>query len=126
NYPETLDSNGDLIWEHEGEPLYYGNPFAYTKQYYESKIDGITSNINLSYTLFSYFKAKVSGGYNTSNTYSEYLVPRKSTDPRYNVDGYMITGNNRYRSWIVEPQLEYSRMHTIGTLNVLVGATFQQ
>src|SRR5690606_25390774 len=27
NYPETLDSNGDLIWEHEGEPLYYGNPF---------------------------------------------------------------------------------------------------
>lgn len=126
NYPETLDGQGNLIWEYEGEPLYYGNPYEYTKESYESSTNGITSNINLSYLLLYGLTAKVSGGYNTSNTYSEYLRPRSATDPRYDVDGSMITGDNRYKSWIIEPQIEYNKSFKAGTLHVLAGTTFQQ
>ncbi|GGH16584.1 SusC/RagA family TonB-linked outer membrane protein [Sphingobacterium alkalisoli] len=126
NYPQKRDGEGNLLWEYNGIPLYYGNPFAYTEEKFESRSNALTSNLNLSYSLWQGLVAKLSAGYNTTATFTEYLAPKISKDPQYDVDGSMTTGDNKYHNWIVEPQLEYNDKLLAGSLQVLIGTTFQQ
>ncbi|MBE8721565.1 SusC/RagA family TonB-linked outer membrane protein [Sphingobacterium pedocola] len=126
NYPKTRDQEDDLIWEYDGVPLYYGNPYAYTKEKFESRSNALMTNMNLSYRLWKSLVAKVSAGYNTTTTFTEYMAPKLAKDPQYDVDGSMTTGDNTYHNWIVEPQLEYNDVLFGGKFQVLLGTTFQQ
>ncbi|GEM63920.1 SusC/RagA family TonB-linked outer membrane protein [Sphingobacterium faecium NBRC 15299] len=126
NYPKTLDENGNLIWEYDGVSLYYGNPYDYTKQKYQVTTKGLTTNLSMSYKIFKDLTARINSGYNSIDTYSEYLIPKSAGDPQYNPTGYMSTGNNNYDSWLMEPQLEYNKTIYQSKLSVLIGSTFQQ
>ncbi|RYF15864.1 MAG: SusC/RagA family TonB-linked outer membrane protein, partial [Flavobacteriales bacterium] len=126
NYPKTLDENGNLIWQYDGVSLYYGNPYDYTKQKYQVTTKGLTTTLSMSYKILNDLTARVNGGYNFIDTYSEYLIPKSAGDPQYNPTGYMSTGNNNYDSWLLEPQLEYNKTINLSKLNVLLGSTFQQ
>lgn len=126
NYPNTLDGNGNLIWEFDGTPLYYGNPFDYTKSKFKVATKGLSSNLVLNYKFLETFTARISGGYNIMDTYSEYLLPISAADPHYEQTGSMATGNNMFDSWIIEPQLEYNNSFSSSKLNILLGSSFQQ
>ncbi len=126
NYPRTLDENGNLIWEYDGVSLYYGNPYDYTKQKYQVNTKGLTTNLSVSYKLLKDLTARLNGGYNYIDTYSEFLVPKSAGDPQYTPTGYMATDNNNYDSWLLEPQVEYNKAFNHSKLNVLLGSTFQQ
>ncbi|OCA76378.1 hypothetical protein BBI01_06710 [Chryseobacterium artocarpi] len=125
NYPDPIAEDGTLIWENNGEPLYYGNPFAYTKERFASKMNNLNANMMLGYTFFKGLTAKISLGYNSVDTETKLLVPGQAQDPRYAPEPYMQTSDLKNKSWIIEPQLNYTTALLGGSLQALLGSTFQ-
>lgn len=125
NYPNVVTDDGSLIWEFDGEPLYYGNPLSYTKEDYRAKMNSLNSNLLLNYTIVKGLTSKVSLGYNTVNTHETHLMPQESKDPRYMPEPSMQTSEINNKSWIIEPQIDYAIGLLGGNLQALLGSTFQ-
>jgi len=125
NYPDPIAEDGSLVWEYKGEPLYYGNPFAYTKEKFSSKMNNLNVNMTLGYVFFKGFTSKISMGFNRVDTETKLLVPSQAQDPRYAPAPWMQTSDLKNKSWIIEPQLNYTTALLGGTLQALLGSTFQ-
>jgi TonB-linked SusC/RagA family outer membrane protein len=130
NYPDLLDSQGNLTWSYSGASLGQGgtsvNPYSYIKMKYRLNTYNLISNLQTEYRLIPGFNARLSLGYNTINS-SEYSgSPKSSFNPATNPKATASFGSSAIRSWIAEPQLEYSRKTGKGRLQILLGSTFQQ
>ncbi|WP_293906104.1 SusC/RagA family TonB-linked outer membrane protein [Sphingobacterium sp. UBA5670] len=126
NYPDLFDSNGNLLWEYKGVPLYYDNPYAYLKTSYTAKSSNLNSSLNLSYRVLPEVKLMLNGGYNAIQINETSLYPITSMNPLYNPTGYSTLGNNALKSWILEPQAEYKLAAKSSQFTILLGSTFQK
>lgn len=128
NYPELLQSNGDLVWNYKGIDLdnLSSNPFAYLKQGYRVKNYNLLSNVAIGYEVLPGLMAKASLGFNnfSGNEYRTY--PRAGQNPINNPLGRAEFGRNDYQSWVIEPQLDYIKNVLGGKLSVTIGGTFQK
>ncbi|WP_225860260.1 SusC/RagA family TonB-linked outer membrane protein [Chitinophaga sp. MD30] len=124
NYPSFFDNNGQLVWQYKGVSL--NNPFADLYNRYESHPDNLLGNLNVSYELIRGLTIRSSFGYSNYLVKESVLRPRKALDPLFSAVRTATFSNNQSKSWIVEPQLEYIKGIGRGTLQVLVGSTWQQ
>jgi TonB-linked SusC/RagA family outer membrane protein len=125
------DSAGNLAWNEKG--IQTDNPLAYLKQKYDAKTTNLNANLQLGYRISQPLSARISIGYNTVRVDERKNIPRSSINPNYFLPGSTqpntgtsYFGNNNFKSWIVEPQLEYNKViGSWGKINVLAGATLQ-
>lgn len=123
NIPSFQDAEGNLQWEEHGTN--YQNPLAYQLQKYKANTGNLMSSVNLQYSILPSLSAKLLAGYNELNNKDIQTFPRASYSPAIEINSSTEFGNTQFKSWNIEPQLEYYEHHWIGKLNILVGGTFQ-
>lgn len=123
NLPELHDESGNLVWDYRG--VVFENPLASIQQSYTALTDNLVSNLNLNYQLFPSLTLKASLGYNALSVDEVGTQPSTSQNPVNNPQGSSNFGKNAFKSWIIEPQLQYFKQVNKGELDVLIGGTWQ-
>ncbi|TRX61188.1 TonB-dependent receptor [Fulvivirga sp. M361] len=121
NAPSLFDEDGNLNWENNFE-----NPLGFLRQEYENDTRNLTTNAVLSYELITGLKAKATLGYTNITVDEIQIRPLTSFNPEEDELGDNRIANSNNDTWIIEPQLEYTRKLGDGDLKVLVGTTFQE
>ncbi|MEH6763831.1 MAG: SusC/RagA family TonB-linked outer membrane protein [Aequorivita antarctica] len=125
NAPTLYTDDGELNWE-EGT---FNNPLAALNAKYLAQTDNLIANVNLSYKVFKDLQLKTNLGYNKASIDQSRTNPSTVFNPNYGLNSSIssITLNTANRkSWIVEPQLDYSNSFGKAQLSVLVGGSLQQ
>lgn len=119
NYP-VYDSSGKLNW------VGGDNPLAYTKQSSTSKTNALIGNGIFRYSILPDLNAQISLGYTNTNFNTILTTPLSSLNPNaFNPISKATYGNNGVTTYIVEPQLNYTRQIAQGRLQALLGGTWQ-
>lgn len=126
NLPALYDSTGKLKWEDKGVSYALGNPYGELLRKYSAQSENLIGNLQLSYQLTNHLTIRTSFGYNTLGVDEKAFNPAASYDPQLSVKGSSLFANTFSRSWITEPQAEYSDTLGKGKLTVLIGTTFQE
>ncbi|RYI14307.1 MAG: hypothetical protein EON48_11990, partial [Acetobacteraceae bacterium] len=113
NAPALYDENGDLNWENGT----FTNPLAPLQGESKTKTYDFVANAVLSYNILPSLQAKANLGYTDLKHTESSSFPSTIYDPAYGVGqeySYIFLGSSARHSWIVEPQLRYTR--TLGKL----------
>jgi len=134
NLPPNItlyDSPGKLAWQDAGI-LYSSlgnndilNPLSLLQEKYKSVNENLLGNLQLSYKILRNLVFRTSLGYNTFRSDESTTRPTAAIDPNSGElpsAGFAASNN---RNWIVEPQLEYSRVTDKDKLSILLGNTYQ-
>jgi TonB-linked SusC/RagA family outer membrane protein len=126
NAPPIYDTSGQLNWGPPGAP--FTNPIAQLYNKYELKTDNLISSLELSYSITADLKFKTRIGYNTISSNETGLQPLKAQDPNLNsvLVGSAQFANTNFKSWSIEPQLEYAKKVWHGELTALLGGSWQK
>jgi TonB-linked SusC/RagA family outer membrane protein len=125
NAPDIYKTDGELNWE---DNTWY-NPFANFLQRAKSTTRNVISNAVLDYQITRELQVKLNLGYSEQNMKQNLTTPIKSYNPSlwiYPAIRSHSQANYELKSWIVEPQLNYSKSISMGTLNATFGMTFQE
>lgn len=124
NY-KLYNEDGSLAWFDNGTQI--DNPLGPMYQTYSAKNINLNANVILGYKLMDNLTFKTSVGYNTMRTDEIRNSPKSSSNPHgANPPTSMSTfGVNNYNSWIVEPQLHYTKQINKHKLTLLTGGTVQ-
>ncbi len=127
NAPALYQADGNLNWQMKNGNNTWNNPLAYTYQNDKATTKFFISNLGLSYKIIEGLQLKTNVGYtysqmNQTNISPATIVPPPIQGPDFR--SIQIASTNR-ESWIIEPQLSYHKKISRGTLDVLVGTTFQ-
>ncbi|RAV27717.1 SusC/RagA family TonB-linked outer membrane protein [Sinomicrobium soli] len=127
NAPPLYNEDGSLHWE-EWLLLNMDNPLAGKHSPVNTETHNIISNLMVSYKLFQGFIVKSSFGYTrmTNEILGKNFIDRLAPPLREGADHVMRKGFQKRLSWIIEPQITYGTTLGEGTLNTLVGVTFQK
>ncbi|WP_281225476.1 SusC/RagA family TonB-linked outer membrane protein [Flavobacterium aquiphilum] len=125
NAPALYDAQGNLNWENST----WTNPLSNLEGKYISKSNDLLANSLLSYVILPGLIAKASFGFTDTHFEDSRTSPSTMVDPAYKSgsDKSSIYVNTTTRkSWIIEPQLSWSKSFRKGKTEVLLGGTFQQ
>jgi len=120
------DSLGKLAWNEAGITN-YNNPLAGLLQIpYKATTGNLTGSMQLNYRLFNGFTIRSNLGYNGITVDETRQNPLKAQNPGLSRTASSYFGNNQYKSWIVEPQMEYQHQLWGGKVDALAGGTFNE
>lgn len=121
NAPNLLNDDGTINWADNLD-----NPLAVLEQKYENRSRNLVSNVTLSYEIINGLRVRSNFGYTNLRTNEFSTQPLTSRRPEDRGDNANTTTSDREsETWITEPRIEYSSELGRGTLNVIVGTTFQ-
>ncbi len=123
NMPNLYNAAGQLNWQENG--AYFQNPLADLLKKYNAITNNYLTSLTLSYKILPGLTARVNTGFNILNTRETQIVPISSLNPSLNQTGTSAFGSGNIKSWIIEPQLEYTISVLKGKLNILAGGTWQ-
>lgn len=119
NFP-VYGPDGKYYWVGNSQ-----NPMALFERDYESQTNNLFGNVLAKYNILDGLSAQVSLGYNRMTLKQTQTVPQISSNPLNYTESEAYYGNSELNSYIIEPQLDYVRKMGKGTLNLLLGGTFQ-
>lgn len=124
NAPALYDEAGNLNWQNST----WTNPLAQLEGKYTNNVNNLVANTVLSYRLFNDFEIKLNTGYNYTVLEDNKTIPHTVYNPAFGLNSsvsqsYTHSGNRN--SFIVEPQLHWTRKSENNMWNVLFGSTFQ-
>jgi len=129
NAPELFDSLGRLNWPNYNGRSTWTNPLALLLQTAKATTSTLISNLNIKYELLKGLRITTALGYRNMQMNQSLTVPLTSFDPSLSALTFLrsnSTGNATDKSWIIEPQLNYVAKFGKGTIDVLIGTTFQE
>ena len=123
NAPAIYNEDGSLNWEDNS----WDNPFALLTNESSSQVDNLITNLGIDFQIFDGLRLRASAGYTDLNSDQIRTIPKRSYRPdiRVNRSHSSTHLKNGRQSWIIEPQLIYDTKMGNGSLNVLLGTTFQ-
>jgi TonB-dependent starch-binding outer membrane protein SusC len=126
NAPPLYDSANQINWGPPGGS--FNNPLAILNNIYEVKTDNLISSLQIAYNFTENFKFKIRGGYNSISSNEVNTKPQSSLNPNTNstIVGSSEFGTSGFKSWTIEPQLEYNREIWKGKLSTLLGGSWQR
>lgn len=125
NSPALYDSSGRLNWENNT----FDNPIAPLEGKIKGKTYDLLANALLSYDVGAGFIAKSSFGYTSLTQQQLNLRPSTVLNPAYgsgSESSIVFTNDLNRSSWIIEPQINWTRNMGSLTIDALLGTTFQQ
>jgi TonB-linked SusC/RagA family outer membrane protein len=125
NAPALYDTQGNLNWENST----WINPLSNLEGKYISKSNDLFANSLLSYAILPNLIAKASFGFTDTRFDDSRTQPSTMYDPAYGLGSEFSSiyiNTTTRKSWIVEPQLSWSKNFGKGKTEVLLGSTFQQ
>ncbi|WP_411973721.1 TonB-dependent receptor [Sphingobacterium sp. Lzh-3] len=121
NYP-LYDEKGDYYWFQQS----LQNPAAYMERSSVSKSKSLLANLSAEYAILPELVAKINVGYNLKSMDQTRLLPNAGFNPLTSAGSTASYGNSDYQSYIVEPQLNYSKTFGKHDFKLLLGGTWQQ
>jgi TonB-linked SusC/RagA family outer membrane protein len=132
NLPPHLlvyDSAGRFNWQEKGvgfQSLAFINPMAALLRKYDLDYGRTSVHLQSSYEFLPGLKAKVNAGFNWLDAGESSTLPIASFASSASQRGTATFAQQEFRNWIVEPQLEWKQNVRQHSLNLLMGATWQQ
>src|SRR5690554_750253 len=125
NAPALYDQEGNLNWEEST----WTNPLASLEGKYSNNSNSLIANSVMSYRVYDNIELKINSGYNYTVLEDSNIIPHTVYDPAYGMgsetsQSYSHSGNRS--SFIVEPQISWSKQGETHSWNVLLGTTFQK
>ncbi|RKF31885.1 hypothetical protein BCY89_17200 [Sphingobacterium siyangense] len=121
NYP-IYDEKGDYYWFQQS----LQNPAAYMERSSVSKSKSLLANLSAEYAILPQLVAKINVGYNLKSMDQRRLLPNAGFNPLTSAGSTASYGNSDYESYIVEPQINYSKTFGKHDFKLLLGGTWQQ
>lgn len=123
---KVYEDDGSLAWNENGSTD-RNNPLSSTLQSFNTLTNNLVSNLNLDYELAKGLHARVNAGYTNTQTDESTIRPMASYLPSASRrSGESQFADTRFRSWIVEPQLNYNKHIGNHDLDILLGASWQE
>ena len=125
NAPKVFNEDGSLYWE-DWLAAGLSNPLQGYFNESTTKTNNLISNLVLSYEFLKGLRFKTNLGYTNYNSRELWKQPKRSYNPSSATTNNSAHISSNRISWIVEPQLLYTK--SFGGLNLesLIGATFQK
>jgi TonB-linked SusC/RagA family outer membrane protein len=130
NAPALYKPDGTLNWEpspNNPNAYTFDNPLAVLLQKYSAKNYNLIGNGSVGYEILNGLQLKTTFGYNrlTGDDYN--IVPKSSLRPDITyLQRNSHFSNNALTSYIIEPQLAYTKTFFGGQIEALLGSSFQQ
>lgn len=124
NAPELYNDEGELNWE-EGT---WDNPLAQLNGSYTNKIHTLLASTNIKYTVFKNLDLRVNAGYTTTNLKDTQKRPHTIYNPNFGLDSQSSSATvhqGSKSSFIIEPQIQWSRNGEVSDWSLLFGGTVQ-
>jgi TonB-dependent starch-binding outer membrane protein SusC len=132
NAPDPINADGSLNWAIAPSGLsswgfYPGNPLSYLRQPYNNKTRNLLGSAQISYEILPGFVIKSSLGYSTLTADEFWKFPLEGILPEQRSPNSraLLSASGNVSSWIIEPQLTYTRAFGKSRIDVLAGTTFQ-
>ncbi|PRZ23286.1 SusC/RagA family TonB-linked outer membrane protein [Flavobacterium granuli] len=126
NAPALYDNGGNLNWENST----FVNPIQKIKEEYLAKTDFLNAGGSFAYRFFPSLEFKTMAGFTDSRLLETKIAPSTMYNPALGLDNssfsFLLQNKGYQQSWSLEPQLHWNKAFVNSTLNVLVGATFQE
>lgn len=125
NAPALYTPEGELNWENST----WGNPLAELNSKFLSNTNSLSTNILLAYNFRPNLQFRASMGYTDLHHKESRTRPSTMNDPAFGMGSESSSLNintTTRRSWIIEPQLNYTTYLGKGKLEALVGTTLQR
>ncbi|PJJ07610.1 TonB-linked SusC/RagA family outer membrane protein [Flavobacterium sp. 1] len=125
NAPELYTPDGTLNWENGT----WSNPLRFLEQKYLAKTNTLVANSVLSYKILPNLELKTTLGFSDTRLDESKEAPSTMYNPSLGLDSSASTYMSNYakqQSWNIEPQLSWQKGIGGGTINILIGTTFQQ
>lgn len=123
------DSLGNLNWKEAGVNFLRlngaTNPMSQLERKYKSVNRNLSSNLSIHYGITHGLRMIISVGYNLFSSDEQGLFPSSSYAPGSSVSPSSQFANALSQSWIVEPQLQYTKRWHNHKFTILVGSTVQ-
>lgn len=132
NAPALYQSDGSLNWQKikvgTDSVSTWLNPLAILNNSYVNKTNNLIANGLVSYKILPGLELRSSFGFNalSSNETIKNKLSSKAPELRASNQRSANYGTNNSKSWIIEPQLNYSKSFEEHKINVLLGTTFQE
>jgi TonB-linked SusC/RagA family outer membrane protein len=127
NAPPLYDTNGNLNWALDGNGgATWNNPVAALGNTYTGKSNAFISSAMLNYKVLPGLTLKSNVGYTNIRLRENTLSPIGAQMPSPYATGTNYLSFNTQQTWIIEPQITYQKELEGGTLNLLLGSTFQK
>lgn len=129
---QFLAPNTPGPWGKDGEPIFQSAGYHFTSPvYYTGKsYDAVSWNMlmggSASYKLSKSLIVRLNTGLNDVLTGEYSANPSWIHDPATNPRGSSYSASTKYRSWIGEPQIEYTWKKRRWTFSALAGGTWQE
>ena len=118
----AFDSAGNLVFRE-----FFGiEAYSYLLRKYTTQTNNLISNLNIRYAILPGLSVQCNSGYTQIDLNQVATLPIASQDVALSPIGYAYFADNHQSTWIIEPQLNYTRKIGIGVFNLLVGGTWQQ
>ncbi|MDM1379902.1 SusC/RagA family TonB-linked outer membrane protein [Myroides marinus] len=124
NAPALYAEDGNLNWENGT----FNNPLAQLNQTYENKTQSLVLNTNLSYNILPNLFLKTNAGITNTDFEEWKITPHTIYNPAEGYTSEMSNtskANTSFKSYIVEPQLQYTKEINKHAFDVLIGSTYQ-
>jgi TonB-dependent starch-binding outer membrane protein SusC len=124
NLPPNMplyDSTGALYWFSNIQ-----NPAAYLLRKAEVRTNNLVTNSVIRYTLLPGLNIKANLGYTRTDMKQMQTMPNASFNPIQATGSQSLFGSSSFGSYIVEPQIDYTKKIAKGDLQVLLGGSLQQ
>jgi TonB-linked SusC/RagA family outer membrane protein len=120
NYP-VYDEEGKFYWFSNEQ-----NPIAYLQRRSTNKTKNLVANSVISYKVLPGLSVKTRLGYTQTNMDQLQVFPNIVFNPDKSTGSSSYFGNSEVSSYIIEPQLDYTRKISEGKLQLLAGGTWQE
>ncbi|OMP80124.1 hypothetical protein BW716_06420 [[Flexibacter] sp. ATCC 35208] len=127
NAPALYNQDGSLNWEPDANGnSTFTNPLSNAVKEYQNKTANLISNVVASYKLGPSLQLETNMGYTSNKTDDYSSLPITAIRPEWRntiQQRGASFGNRSLTSWIIEPQLRYSRVFSSLQLQALFGGT---
>lgn len=127
NAPALYDANGNINWQENT----FSNPLAALNGTYEAKTFRLNQDISAGYALSDNLKLKLNGGFNYWNLQETILSPNTMYNPAFpagasSSNSTSAVNSSNFISYLLEPQLSWSKNMNKSKIEVLLGASYQE
>lgn len=117
------------VYDENGYYYWYGNdqnPIAFLERRHESRNQTLLASGVIRYSPLKGLDLTANIGYNKTVFAQVQMLPLTSFNPASVATNMGLYGNSTNTSYNIEPQAKYSFSHSKGTLDLLVGGTWQR
>ena len=125
NAPALInEEDGSLNWENGT----FNNPLAELNRESNTRTSNINNAVSIGYEVLPNLRVKVNSSYNEIQSDETFISPISAFNPFLDgqATGRATFGNSVVKTWIAEPQIEYTQSSNNHEITALIGASYQE